>query len=49
MEKKRERFRESDGEDFIPCMTIFCYWGGDRGAAEVALSSKKSSITQRSI
>jgi hypothetical protein len=37
--EKRECFRESAGEDFIPYMTIFCYWGGDRGAAEVALKS----------
>jgi hypothetical protein len=35
MEKKMG-YRGSAGEDFIPYMTIFCYWGGDREAAEVA-------------
>jgi hypothetical protein len=27
MEKKREGYRESAGDGFIPYMTIFCYWG----------------------
>jgi hypothetical protein len=33
-------YRGSVGDDFIPCMTIFffCYWGGDRETAEVALN-----------
>jgi hypothetical protein len=35
MEKKMG-YRGSAVEDFIPYMTIFCYWGGDREAAEVA-------------
>jgi hypothetical protein len=38
MEKKRECYRESAGDSFIPYMTIFFYWGEDREAAEVALS-----------
>jgi hypothetical protein len=38
MEKKREGDREAAGDDSIPYMTIFWYWGGDREAAEVALS-----------
>jgi hypothetical protein len=38
MEKKREGYRGSAGEDFIPYTTIFCYWGGDREAAGVALT-----------
>jgi hypothetical protein len=37
MEKKRGGDREAAGDDFIPYMTTFWYWGGDREAAEVAL------------
>jgi hypothetical protein len=36
--EKKGGYRGSAGEGFIPYMTIFCYWGGDREAAEVALS-----------
>jgi hypothetical protein len=42
MEKKREGYRGSAGEDFIPYITIFCYWGGDREAAGVALTPTKN-------
>jgi hypothetical protein len=37
--EKKEGYSESAGEGFIPYMTIFCYWGGDRKGAEVALSN----------
>jgi hypothetical protein len=37
-EKKRRGYKGSAGDDFIPYMTIFWYCGGDREAAEVALS-----------
>jgi hypothetical protein len=36
--EKRGGYRGSAGEGFIPCMTIFWYWGEDRKAAEVALN-----------
>jgi hypothetical protein len=42
MEKKREGDREAAGDDSIPYMTIFWYWGGDREAAEVALINYSS-------
>jgi hypothetical protein len=35
--EKKGGDREAAGDDFIPYMTIFCYWGLDRKAAEVAL------------
>jgi hypothetical protein len=35
--EKKGGYRGSAGEGLIPYMTIFCYWGGDREAAEVAL------------
>jgi hypothetical protein len=42
--EKKGGDREAAGDDFIPYMTIFfffCYWGWDRGAAEVALTAAK--------
>jgi hypothetical protein len=41
MEKKRERFRESDGEDFIPCMTIFATGEGIGELLKLLLARKK--------
>jgi hypothetical protein len=35
--EKKGGYRGFAGEDFIPYMTIFSYWGGDREAVEVAL------------
>jgi hypothetical protein len=37
--EKREAYWGSAGDDFIPYMTIFLYWGWDREAAEVALNT----------
>jgi hypothetical protein len=42
MEKKREGDREAAGEGFLasdPLYVVFWYWGWERGAAKVALSS----------
>jgi hypothetical protein len=36
--EKRGDCRGSAEEDFIPYMTIFCYWGEDKEAVDVALS-----------
>jgi hypothetical protein len=38
--RKKGAYRRSAGDDFIPYIIIFfCYWGGDREAAEVALTT----------
>jgi hypothetical protein len=43
--EKNDCYRGSVGEDFIAYMTIFCYWGGESEAAEVALRMVGYSFT----
>jgi hypothetical protein len=42
--EKRESYRGFAGDDFVPYMTIFCYWGRGREAAELALTMRAAAL-----